>query len=92
MRMDGMAFARKEQEDSHISLHGRWHMAATDTRSATFTLNLSEEERTQLLSFLDQSLPEILVEVHRTEAPDYRKYVERKETILRGLADRLRRL
>ena len=67
-------------------------MAATDTRSATCTLSLSEEERTQLLSFLEQSLPEILVEVHRTEAPDFRAHVERKESILRGLANRLRRL
>jgi hypothetical protein len=55
------------------------------------TLILSEEEREHLLRLLEEALPQILVEAHRTQTPDYRQHVERKEAILRGLADKLRR-
>ena len=66
-------------------------MSAADVKVPEFTLTLNEEERVQLLNFLEQGLRDVLVEVHRTEAPDFREYVQRKENILRGLIDRLRR-
>jgi hypothetical protein len=66
-------------------------MVEAGTRSSEFTLTLSEEERTQLLSFLEQALRDKLVEVHRTEAPDYREYVQHQEDLLRSLITKLRR-
>lgn len=66
-------------------------MSKADTTTQELTLILSEEEREHLLRFLEESLPQLLVEAHRTRAPDYRQHVERKEAILRGLAGRLRR-
>jgi hypothetical protein len=66
-------------------------MTTVTTQSPTFTLTLSEEERTQLLNFLEQADRRLLVEVHRTEAPDFRESVERKESALRSVIDKLRR-
>jgi hypothetical protein len=66
-------------------------MATAGTTPPGLTITLTEDERAQLLSILDQVLRDKRVEVHRTEAPDYRKHVEREEAALQGLIDRLRR-
>jgi hypothetical protein len=55
------------------------------------TLTLTEEERTQLLSFLEQAFHDALIEEHRTDAFDFREYVRHKESILKSLIDKLRR-
>jgi hypothetical protein len=65
-------------------------MSATSTMTSELTLSLTEEERRDLLSFLEQGLRETLVEVHRTDSLDYRHIVERKEAVLRRLIDKLR--
>lgn len=60
------------------------------TVTPQFSLALNEEERTLLLSMLEQMLRDTRVEVHRTEAPDYREWVERRETVLQDVINRLR--
>jgi len=65
-------------------------MSATITQSE-FTLALSEEERGLLSRFLEQALRDKQVEVHRTDALDYKKYVEHQEALLRGVLDKLQR-
>jgi hypothetical protein len=65
-------------------------MTTTATEAAPVTLTLTEEERTQLLTLLDQVLRDTLIEVHRTESPHFREFVQRKETALRSVADKLR--
>jgi len=64
-------------------------VSTVSTRSATFSLSLTEEERTQLLNYLEQGLRDVQIEVHRTEAPDFREFVERKEAALRSIIDKL---
>ena len=66
-------------------------MSAADIQSPAFTLTLSEEERTHLLNFLEQADRDLLVEVHRTESPTAREFVERREAALRSVIDKLRR-
>ncbi len=66
-------------------------MAAASARSSEFTLTLTEEERAQLLSFLEQALRDKRVEVHRTEAFDYREFVQHQEDVLQSLIGKLRR-
>jgi hypothetical protein len=53
-------------------------------------VELTAEERTELLRLLEHSLVEAHAERHRTEAPDYRAAMARQEEMLRCLADRLR--
>ena len=67
-------------------------MIATDVMTEQFNLSLTADERTELLAFLEQALPGVLVEVHRTESPDFRELVQHKETALRNVIDKLRRL
>jgi hypothetical protein len=62
-------------------------MSASSTSS--FTLTLSEEERALLLNFLEQALHDKQIEVHRTEAFEYREHVQHQETLLRGLINKL---
>jgi len=64
-------------------------MAAVDTMAAS-TLTLSNEERTLLLQLLEQILRDKHVEAHRTEAFDFKKFVQHQEDILQGLIDKLR--
>jgi hypothetical protein len=65
-------------------------MAAISPRPSEFTLTLSEEERKDLLLFLEQALREKQVEVHRTEAFAARGVVQHQADVLQGLIDRLR--
>jgi len=66
-------------------------MTETATTSQGTTLTLTEEERAQLLNFLEQAFREALVEEHRTDALDFKAYVRHKEAIFKGLIDKLRR-
>lgn len=59
--------------------------------SAQFTLSLTEDERAQLLIFLQQALRDKQIEVHRTEAPDYREYVLHQQAVMESLIAKLGR-
>ena len=65
-------------------------MTAAGTQAREVTFCLDEEERVELILFLEQAVRETLVEVHRTEVRDYRKRVQYKETVLKRLLDQLR--
>jgi len=54
-------------------------------------LSLSEEERAFLLSLLEQGLRDKRVEEHRTEAFDFKEYVQHQEDLMEGLINKLRR-
>ncbi len=66
-------------------------MAAVREVSAEITLILTEEERAQLLNWLEQQFRNKLVEEHRTKTSDYRGYVIHQEQILEKLIAKLRR-
>jgi hypothetical protein len=65
-------------------------MSAPAIGTSECTLRLTGEERSQLVLFLEQALRDLLIEIHRTEAPDYREHVQRKEAALRRVLDKLR--
>jgi hypothetical protein len=56
-----------------------------------FVLTLTEEERVQLLNWLEQTLRNKLLEEHRTEASEYRKHVLHQEAVLEKLIAKLHR-
>jgi hypothetical protein len=59
---------------------------ANQTRTAAdFTVTVSEEERTELVRLLDQTMRDTRVEAHHTHTPGYREDVLRQEGLLRGL-------
>jgi hypothetical protein len=58
----------------------------------TYTLTLSEEERSELLRILESSLVETHAERRRTESPSYQGAVEREESLLRNLTEKVRKL
>ncbi|HEV3144518.1 MAG TPA: hypothetical protein VGZ47_11585 [Gemmataceae bacterium] len=60
--------------------------------SAEFQLSLNDEERTELLRLLDDCVVEIHAEIRRTEAPDYHEKLRNKETLIRALTEKVRRL
>jgi hypothetical protein len=66
-------------------------MPATITRNADCTLALTQEEREQLMNLLEQALRDKEIEVHRTEAINYREHVQHQEDVLEDLLDKLRR-
>ena len=66
-------------------------MTTINNPSTEFTLTFTEEERAQLLNWLEQRLRATLVEEHRTDAADYRKYVVHQEEILEKIINKLRR-
>jgi hypothetical protein len=65
-------------------------MTATTNKFAQVAITMTEEERAQLLSWLEQRLKNKLVEEHRTETAAYRDYVLHQETILESLINKLR--
>jgi hypothetical protein len=65
-------------------------MSATTTQAPAFTFTLSEEERRELFSVLEQAHRDKQVEVRRTDALEYKEYVEHQEALLQGLIDKLR--
>ena len=60
--------------------------------SAEYHLMLNDEERTELLRLLDDSVVEIHAEIRRTDAQDYHDELKRKETMIRALAAKVRAL
>jgi len=64
--------------------------SAAQTRGSELSLALTAQERTELLLYLEQALRDTLVEVHRTESPDYRQRVQHRESALRKVLDALR--
>jgi hypothetical protein len=66
-------------------------MTVASIGSQPFTLTLSEDERTQLLTFLEHALRDKLVEEHRTESFQYREHVQKQEALMQGLIEKLRR-
>jgi hypothetical protein len=66
-------------------------MSATETQSSAFTITLTEDERTELLRFLEQVLRDKEIEEHRTEARKFRELVQHEENTLRSLISKLGR-
>ena len=66
-------------------------MATVHNASTDFKLTLTEEERVQLLNWLQERLRDKLVEEHRTDAIDYRQFVLQQETILERLIEKFKR-
>jgi hypothetical protein len=66
-------------------------MAAASTRSAGLTLTLTEEEREQLLLFLEQALRDKQIEEHRTDALAFKEHVRHQEALFQSVIDKLRR-
>lgn len=52
-------------------------------------LSLSDEEREILSEALNGILPSLRQEVYKTENYDYRKQLQQKEAVLKGLLSRL---
>lgn len=59
---------------------------------AEFNLTLNEQERTELLRLLKNSLGETRVEVHHTHTPGYRESVKHEEDTIRGLLQKVQDL
>jgi hypothetical protein len=66
-------------------------MLTSQDLSSDFMLTLSEEERSQLQTWLEQELRNKLVEEHRTDHAEYRKIVVHQEEILENIIHKLRR-
>jgi hypothetical protein len=60
-------------------------MATDEIKAGEFAVTLDEQERSELLQLLKQSLAETRVEVHHTHTPDFRDQVQRREELLRRL-------
>jgi hypothetical protein len=65
-------------------------MTSIRNSSAVFTFTLTEEEREQLLNWLEQRLRNKHVEEHRTATAEFRKLVLHQEKILESLINKLR--
>ena len=63
----------------------------TATEPAAFTLALSGEERELLQKLLEQILRDKQVEDHRTDSITFRELVQRQETLLQNVIDKLGR-
>lgn len=66
-------------------------MAGANDPPGGFPLILTEEERAQLLNWLEQRLRTTLVEEHRTKTADCRKYIISQEEILEKVIHKLRK-
>jgi hypothetical protein len=66
-------------------------MAAGGPTPSDFTLTLTEDERRELLNFLEVAFRDKLVEERRTDNPDYRKHLVHEEDVMRSVIDKLRR-
>jgi hypothetical protein len=66
-------------------------MAAVSANASEMTLTLSEEERGQLLRLLEQVMRDKQIEEHRTDALDFKEYVQHEEALLQSVIHKLRR-
>jgi len=64
-------------------------MSAT-TEVPSVTLTLTAEERSLLLTVLEQKLREMLLEEHRTDSLSFAKIVREREAILERLLQKVR--
>jgi hypothetical protein len=64
----------------------------TATESVVHSVNISEEERAELIRLLEAAVEENRVEIHRTHTPDYRERVLGEQTLLRALLDRFQHM
>ena len=64
----------------------------TTTSAQTYNLVITEEERTWLLSFLQNTLVETHAEARRTDASGYKDQLHHEETMLRSLAEKVKKL
>jgi hypothetical protein len=63
----------------------------TVTESPCCTLALTGEERELLLKVLEQALRDKQIENHRTDSITFRQLVQRQETLLQNLLEKLGR-
>jgi hypothetical protein len=66
-------------------------MTVTNDQSTELMLVLTERERVQLLSWLQQIKKDKLIEEHRTRTPEYREFILTEEEILSSLIGKLSR-
>jgi hypothetical protein len=64
---------------------------AVKRERAEFTIALSQEERDHLLSLLERALRDKQIEVHRTDALEYKEFVQRQEALLQQVLDKVKR-
>jgi hypothetical protein len=57
----------------------------------TFMISLDEAERAELLTLLERELRDTHVEARRTETPVWQDKVHRREAVIQGLIEKLRR-
>jgi len=62
------------------------------TGHSDVNLLLTAQERTALLSLLENTVKDARVEERRTEAPDYHDMMKQRVALLQGLVDKVRRL
>ena len=60
------------------------------TAPVTYILRLTEPEREKLFRMLTESLKELRVEIHRTDALAFRAALDEDEALLEGLIEKLR--
>ena len=65
-------------------------MAASRNKSAEFILTLTEEERNQLLNWLEERMHDKLIEEHRTKTTDFRDLLIHQQVVLEDLIRKLR--
>src|SRR5262249_41035013 len=58
------------------------------TNSSEYQLSLNEEERTELLRLLDDSVVEINAELRRTDSPENHEQLRNNETIVQALTEK----
>ena len=64
-------------------------MAGNREATGEFSVSLTDEERRDLLAWLEDRLRKTLVEEHRTDSSEYRKQVVRNEEIIKSLIGKL---
>lgn len=62
------------------------------TQTVPYTLELTEAEQPVLQRLLDQAVIDLHGERRRTEAPKYHAEVVEEETLVRNLAEKVRRM
>ena len=54
------------------------------------TLELSSEEEKELLSFIERYYHDLRVEIANTDDREFRRTLKHRETIIRGILDRMK--
>lgn len=64
-------------------------MAAANSATENFTLNLTDEERKTLLHVVEGALRNKSIEANRTDAIEYHEYVQHEEEVYQRLLNKL---